>query len=113
MDFKVPSLIPQDLQIIQDLIGELPPPPAPKSATPETRPQKPSEDSVDSSDNESDTDSEREVEDDILGDVDSEPESTLPMYVPFNHMNRPRLNVVKSYTDRSGKHERLRIIRGL
>lgn len=80
MDF-IPSAIPQDLRIIQDLIGELPPPTVSKLATPEPVPRNDIDDSVDSSDAESDTDSEREVEKNILGQLDSDEESTPPMYV--------------------------------
>ncbi|EKM61596.1 uncharacterized protein PHACADRAFT_248285 [Phanerochaete carnosa HHB-10118-sp] len=82
MDFKVPSAIPQDLQIIQDLIGELPPPPVSKLATPEPVPRSDIDDSVGSSDAENDTDSEREVEENILGQLDSDSESTPPMDNP-------------------------------
>lgn len=81
MDFKVPSTIPQDLQIIQDLIGELPPPPANKVATPEPALHNHIDGSVESSDAASDVDSEREVEENILGQLDSDEESTPPMYV--------------------------------
>ena len=82
MDFKVPSAIPQDLQIIQDLIGDLPPPPVSKLAAPEPAPQNHTDRSVDSSGAESDTDSEREVEENILGQPDTDEEGTPPMYVP-------------------------------
>lgn len=76
MEFKVPSLIPQDLQLIQDIVGELP---APSHRI--TSPPKPSEhqdesDSILSSDNE-DASSEKEVEADILG-VPDEEEGSLP-----------------------------------
>ena len=62
--FKVPSNVPQDLQFIQDIIGELPPPaPVQKPSTPP--PSTVSHDeNIDSSD--SDADSEKEVEADIL-----------------------------------------------
>lgn len=79
MEFKVPSMIPQDLQIIQDIVGELPLPPV-KNATLEPSPQDNADDSLDSSDNGSDADSEEEVEADILGQLDSEEESTPPTY---------------------------------
>ncbi|KAH9947135.1 Gar1/Naf1 RNA binding region-domain-containing protein [Amylocystis lapponica] len=64
--FKMPSIIPQDLQLIHDLIGEVVPPPAK-----DTPPDAPTgEDSIDSSD--SDADSEREVEEDILSGLDEQ-----------------------------------------
>lgn len=79
MEFRVPSIIPQDLQIIQDIIGELPPPSV-KTPTPEPAPQDNADDSLDSSDNGSNVDSEEEVEADILGQLESEEESTPPTY---------------------------------
>ena len=83
MEFRVPSTIPQDLQIIQNIIGELPPPPAVKTAAAEHLLQDIADDSLDSSDNESNADSEREVEADILGRLDSDEESTPLTYVTF------------------------------
>lgn len=74
-------MIPQDLQIIQDLIGELPPPPVSKLATPELVPQNHTDNSVDSSDAASEADSEKEVEENIFGQLDTDEESTPPMYV--------------------------------
>lgn len=91
MEFSVPSSIPQDIQIIQDLIGELQPPPTVKSATPQPTLENSVEDSVESSDNESDIDSEREVEADILEVLDSDEDNTPPMYVS------PRYTSTNSY----------------
>lgn len=80
MDFKVPSLLPQDLQLIQDLVGEIPPPTPPlrlsKSASPVPLVPR-EEDSIDSSD-ESDNDSEREVEADILAGLDDDEDENSP-----------------------------------
>jgi H/ACA ribonucleoprotein complex non-core subunit NAF1 len=82
MQFAVPSMIPQDLQIIQDLIGEIPVPPPSKATVSEHTPQRRTDDdSVDSSDNESDTNSELEVEANILGKLDSDEEAASPTYV--------------------------------
>ena len=77
----MPSTIPQDLQIIQDLIGEVPPPAATKAASPQLTSPTHIDDSVDSSDNESDIDSEREVEANILGQLDSDEDTAPPTYV--------------------------------
>lgn len=110
MEFRVPSSIPQDLQIIQDLIGEVQPPPTVKSITPETTLKKSSEDSVESSDNESDTDSEREVEADILEVLDSEADSTPPMYVSSHRKAQTRIKTVQSCTGQHREHKRFGII---
>ncbi|KAI0094439.1 Gar1/Naf1 RNA binding region-domain-containing protein [Irpex rosettiformis] len=67
MDFKIPSIIPQDLQIIQDLVGELP---QPLKAEVVVKPKVEDEDIL-SSDNE-DGQSEKEVEADILGALDDD-----------------------------------------
>ena len=70
--FRVPSSIPQDLQLIQDLIGDLVP--IPSSAKPVILAQtlQKSDDGGEGSD--SDADSEQEVEADILGALDDEVE---------------------------------------
>ena len=81
--FKVPSNVPQDLQFIQDIIGELPPPaPVQKPSTPP--PSTVSHDeNIDSSD--SDADSEKEVEADILtGIAEDEDDENGPVYVPIH-----------------------------
>ena len=66
--FKVPSIIPQDLQLIQDIVGDVPIPSTSKA------PALPSEvqihEAVDDSD--SDADSEQEVEAGILAGVDED-----------------------------------------
>lgn len=73
--FKVPSAVPQDLQLIQDIIGVLPVPPAPVHKTPSPQPSSaPQDDNIDSSDGESDADSEKEVEADILTGIVEEDE---------------------------------------
>ena len=81
MDFNISSSIPQDLQLIQDIIGHVSTSVVDKLPSPEPVVQPPVEDSVDSSDNESDADSELEVEANILGQLDSDEESTPPTYV--------------------------------
>ena len=76
MEFKIPSTIPQDLQLIQDIIGEIPvsTPPLRSSKSTSPVPLRPiADDSIDSSD-ESDTDSEREVEANILEGIEDEDE---------------------------------------
>lgn len=64
--FALPAVVPQDLQLIQDIIGAVPGP----------APSKPAELSTADPDHEhgtdSDTDSEKEVEADILGGVEDE-----------------------------------------
>ncbi|KAH9849222.1 Gar1/Naf1 RNA binding region-domain-containing protein [Lenzites betulinus] len=63
--FALPSVIPQDLQLIQDLVGEIPEPSTSKII----------ETPVDSDHDhgtDSDTDSEKEVEADILGSIDDD-----------------------------------------
>lgn len=64
--FALPSVVPQDLQLIQDIIGVAPAP----------APGKTAQSSIADSDHEhgtdSDTDSEKEVEADILGGVEDE-----------------------------------------
>lgn len=81
MDFKVPSMVPQDLQIIQDLIGEIPEVEVRKTPSAEVVSQNNADESLDSSDNESDADSELEVEANILGRMDSDSERSPPTYV--------------------------------
>ena len=78
MDFKAPSIIPQDLQLIQDIIGQISPsPPPPLRSSQSSSPVPPrteSNDSIDSS-VDGDEDSEREVEADILsGALDEDDE---------------------------------------
>ena len=77
--FVVPSLLPQDLQIIQDIVGQLPPDPVA---------QKVVEPALSDHDHgtDSETDSEQEVEDGILGDIaeeGSERYVTQSLYVSF------------------------------
>lgn len=74
MDFKIPLSIPQDLKLIQDIIGEIPTPPlrSTESAGPILL-HPTGDDPIDSSD-ESDADSEREVEANILAGLDDEDE---------------------------------------
>ena len=64
--FKAPSLIPQDLQLIQDIIGELhlPLSKTPSQLAPPAKEESADEDDVCSTDNGGD--SENEVENDIL-----------------------------------------------
>ncbi|KAI0800545.1 Gar1/Naf1 RNA binding region-domain-containing protein [Fomes fomentarius] len=61
--FPIPSSVPQDLQLIQDIVGELPPPPTNKLS------EKVHSDNEHGTD--SDTDSEEEVEAGILGDAEN------------------------------------------
>ena len=72
-EFKMPSIIPQDLRLIQDLIGdEIPkPPPVNTTALATAIPIEIKSDE-DSSDDEDDSDSEKEVEANILADLDDE-----------------------------------------
>ena len=72
-EFKMPSIIPQDLRLIQDLIGDeiLKPPPVNTTALATAIPIKIKSDE-DSSDDEDDSDSEKEVEANILADLDDE-----------------------------------------
>ncbi len=79
MDFKVPSIVPQDLQIIQDIVGELPQPL--KEEEVDTKTKLEDEDDILSSDDEG-AQSEKEVEADILGALDDEDEEPSP-YAPF------------------------------
>lgn len=65
MDFKVPSAVYQDLQIIQGLIGDIHPPTPPKAPSP--APVSRSRASSIASSNGSDADSEKEVEANIFG----------------------------------------------
>ena len=88
MDFKVPSILPQDLQLIQDIVGEIPAPtPPPRASKPASPiPLVPrEEDAIESSD-EGGNDSEREVEADILAGLDGEEDEDSPqlkwVYVP-------------------------------
>ncbi|KAI0348278.1 NAF1-domain-containing protein [Trametopsis cervina] len=76
MDFKVPSLIPQDLQVIQDLVGDILPSPAPKVEGVDSH-IKQEDESIQSSDDE-DGASEREVEADILGLTDDDKDHIEP-----------------------------------
>lgn len=71
MEFKLPSLIPQDLQLIQDLVADFTTTKEPEGAA--SRPA--DDDSILSSD-EDGANSEREVEADILGTPDDEEEPT-------------------------------------
>lgn len=67
--FKIPTLIPQDLQLIHDIVGpdlSATKPPVPSSDTK----GKEADHNIDSSDN--DTDSEGEVEADILIGIDED-----------------------------------------
>ncbi|KAK7695069.1 hypothetical protein QCA50_002259 [Cerrena zonata] len=64
--FKIPSDVPQDLQLIQDIIGDLPVSPVHKTPSPQPPPASHHED-IDSSDD--DADSEKEVEADILSGI--------------------------------------------
>lgn len=82
MDFKVPSLIPQDLQLIQDIVG-VPPIPSHQSERLAAN-HKHDEDSILSSD-EDDAASEKEVEADILGVPDDE-DSGADMYAQYLHL---------------------------
>lgn len=62
--FAVPSAVPQDLQLIQDIVGQVPPPSA----------KKPPDHSAYSDHDhgtDSETDSEQEVEADILGGAEA------------------------------------------
>ncbi|KAI0354589.1 NAF1-domain-containing protein [Trametes cingulata] len=68
--FAVPSAIPQDLQLIQDLIGDIPVPPSSKVI------EEPAYSDHDHG-TDSDTDSEKEVEADILGGVEDEDEEMI------------------------------------
>ena len=77
--FKIPSGVPQDLQLIQDLIGDLVPTPSlNKPAASVAPPQKLGGDDGGS---DSDADSEQEVEADILGGLDDEVEEEALGYV--------------------------------
>lgn len=76
--FKIPSSVPQDLQLIHEIIGEISIPPVQKSASPQPTSVVFDED-INSSD--SDIDSEREVEANILGGPDEEEDESPPMYV--------------------------------
>ena len=82
MDFKVPFYLPQDLALIQDIVGEIPAPtPSRSSKSSSPLPLRPvADDSIDSSD-ESDTDSEKEVEADILAGIDDEDEDSPVKWV--------------------------------
>ncbi|KAI0640066.1 Gar1/Naf1 RNA binding region-domain-containing protein [Trametes polyzona] len=70
--FAVPSAIPQDLQLIQDLIGDIPVPATSKAVV-----EEPVYSDHDHG-TDSDTDSEKEVEADILCGVDDEDEGVTP-----------------------------------
>lgn len=86
MDFLVPSMIPQDLQLIQDLVGELP---QPQRHEVDVKPEV-EDDDILSSDGE-DGRSEKEVEADILGapdDDDNIEESPYACFI-FNKGNNP------------------------
>ncbi|OBZ79554.1 H/ACA ribonucleoprotein complex non-core subunit NAF1 [Grifola frondosa] len=87
--FKLPSLVPQDLHLIRDLIGEVP---VPTVLTEISTTSKPSlqdnpinssdsdSDSDTASDTDSDADSEQEVEATILGAVDDEDDRVSPNF---------------------------------
>lgn len=91
--FKVPALIPQDLQLIQDIIGDFQPPlqakppvaSAPQFSLPGVKPpRKVVEDKADDIDSSGDdTDSEREVEDDILAVVDEDEDGDAQQKPPY------------------------------
>lgn len=70
--FKRPSLVPQDLQLIQSLIGDIPTPSPNKD--PSRKPKNPlhNESVDDDISSSADEDSEREVEEDILKAADEE-----------------------------------------
>lgn len=69
--FKAPSNVPQDLLLIQDLIGDLVPEPSlSKPPTEATQTQKIGAPKDDDNDSGSDADSEKEVEADILVGLD-------------------------------------------
>ncbi|EIW64159.1 NAF1-domain-containing protein [Trametes versicolor FP-101664 SS1] len=70
--FALPSVVPQDLQLIQDIIGVVPDPVPSKTAEP------PTADSDHEHGTDSDTDSEKEVEADILGGVEDEDTAIAP-----------------------------------
>lgn len=64
--FAVPSSIPQDLQLIQDILGDLPS----SHIAPKVQQSLREQNFDDEHGTDSDTDSEKEVEADILGDVE-------------------------------------------
>ena len=70
--FKLPSNVPQDLQLIQDLIGDLVPLLSASKPVASITSQNKAEDDIEGSD--SDADSEKEVEADILAGLDDEVE---------------------------------------
>ena len=74
--FKTPSLMPQDLQLIQSLIGDIPTPGSSKqlSIGPKSTLQASNEDVDDDIASSGDEDSEKEVEENILG-VDDDDET--------------------------------------
>ena len=105
--FKVPSNVPQDLQFIQDIIGELPPPaPVQKPSTPP--PSTVSHDeNIDSSD--SDADSEKEVEADILtGIAEDEDDENGPVYVPDSR--RPIMRYLTPFLDLPHQNLQIRTV---
>ena len=75
MDFKIPPLIPQDLQLIQDIIGELPPS---RELAINLKVQ---DDSILSSDDDDDNASEKEVEANIFGGLDDDEGPVESSYV--------------------------------
>ena len=72
--FAVPSVVPQDLQLIQDILGDIPSASSPQKAKqlPQEHPYSDEEHGTDS-----DTDSEKEVEAGILAEVVEERCSVL------------------------------------
>lgn len=78
--FKIPSGVPQDLQLIQDLIGDLVP--IPSLSKPATSVAPPQKLEADDGGSDSDADSEQEVEADILRGLDDEVEEASG-YVQF------------------------------
>lgn len=78
--FKVPSSVPQDLRLIQGIVGEEPTPPLSKTSLPLLQPNPPNK----RDDIENDADSEKEVEDDILNGVaEEEDREKGPAYVKY------------------------------
>ncbi|KAI8990702.1 Gar1/Naf1 RNA binding region-domain-containing protein [Trametes punicea] len=79
--FAVPSAIAQDIQLIQEIVGDLPPPPPRKASQQNVYSDRDHDHGTDS-----DTDSEREVEADILGGLqDEDDEMAREMNAPPSH----------------------------
>lgn len=93
-EFKIPSIIPQDLQLIQDIIGELPVSKPHIANVPKVE----DDEGIESSDN--DTDSEKEVEDDILAGVAEDEGESERMCVHYSR--RALVLYTYSFLDRSG-----------